>query len=438
MTKVPDPFQPWRPQEQSSDPYEAMLQPWHPPDHELQPRPTSPPPVVMPTPLSAQSVAPKLSLVSQIFLLLTLAWGLVLVLTLIHLGGHHLPRVLPAFIALWLGLFFFLLHRSAKIAMRIGVILFALFLAGGCWILLPTFGGLNWLEAHRRLQQLHHLSTEDRDGFLAGQFARMELMREFSTWERETLAAERDWLQRHLETQLEQANTLKPSEPLKALNLLSQAHDLLERASPSLTDDLLAKLSSARRDALDSLLQSEKRRIHRLVQQGKYGQAQTEAVRLTLEQLPEARALDMEQNLESAVREMRQDALRGHLQVVCESLRRLLQAQDYKGVAEEGQRYDRLLRVLAAPLGMEAEVREKLAGPRRQALEARLEQARQQAHELLKEERYQALGKLGEHTFEDLEEEASAIGVRDALLRFRDSCRVFADLAHKANKKDAP
>jgi hypothetical protein len=150
----------------------------------------------------------------------------------------------------------------------------------------------------------------------------------------------------------------------------------------------------------------------------------------------EGRNLGMEVWITNRFSPIREKALRNRLSRAEKTLNELLTKKDHVAVALRGKELQGALEPEARVLGLAATVRMTLAETRRKALKARLESARQETRALLTKDRYQAVGEVGEKTARELGEEADAVALRAELDRFRDSCRVFADLAKKAKIED--
>jgi hypothetical protein len=80
----------------------------------------------------------------------------------------------------------------------------------------------------------------------------------------------------------------------------------------------------------------------------------------------------------------------------------------------------------------------KLREARREAVNDALKKARAEATKLIKADRFQAAAALSEQLCKDLEADAKAVGVADALTRLRDDCGYYADLARQAGRSDPP
>jgi hypothetical protein len=123
-----------------------------------------------------------------------------------------------------------------------------------------------------------------------------------------------------------------------------------------------------------------------------------------------------------------------------EEARRLLEALLARGVprlvADAGTEAMKDLGDEARVTGVLPQVREPLAAVRRRALYQRLEAARVEGQALLQQDRYHALGRLGERTRRELEDEAREIGQGVQLSKFCDDCAVVSDIARRAKKID--
>jgi hypothetical protein len=92
--------------------------------------------------------------------------------------------------------------------------------------------------------------------------------------------------------------------------------------------------------------------------------------------------------------------------------------------------------VCAGPLKTHAGPANTLRQARREAVGAALKKAGVEAHKLIKGERFQAAARLAEGLYNDFRAEAEAVGLAAALIRFRDECGYFADLARQAGRAD--
>jgi hypothetical protein len=292
------------------------------------------------------------------------------------LGMNHVPRVFLAALAVGLGSAAGLsLARNRRWAVRLGWFGGGLVVAGLVWLFVPTTGGINLWSAYRGLDELRALPPREFTRYVDGGAQREELVREFPTFADDVRAAEREWARRSADEAVREAEGLLAGDPDQASAGLQQAAVLLGWA-------------------------------------GHHAVAQT--------QLQDARRKAVLARLQKAEAEMEADLARGQPGAVAATGRRW--AAELQGEAEACGAWD--------------EVRGRLQDLRRRAVQARLEAARRETAGLLKQDRFQAVAAAGERLWQDMGDEAKAVGMADELQRFRQGCGVFGDLARQAKKPD--
>jgi hypothetical protein len=295
---------------------------------------------------------------------------------LIWLGVNHFPRVVCAALAVWLGSAAGLsLARKKGWLIRLGCIGGGLVVAGLVWLFVPTTGGINLWSAYRELADLQALPTGEFGRYGAGMARREEMVREFPTLEGDVRAAEGEWARRSADEAVREAEGLLEGDPDRASAVLRQAE---------------ARLSAAG---------------HHAVARARLQDVRRKAV---LERLTKAEA------------EMEGQLARGQP----------------GAVAATGRAHAAALGGEAEAVGVQDEVRQRLLELRHRAARARLEAARRETAALLKRDRFQAVAAAGERLWQDMGEEARAVGMADELQQFRQGCGVFGDLARQANKPD--
>jgi hypothetical protein len=150
----------------------------------------------------------------------------------------------------------------------------------------------------------------------------------------------------------------------------------------------------------------------------------------------EAGLLNSRNDVANRLLPLRQQALLARIQQARSTLDELFAKKSYTAVAAQGETLLRTLQTEAAQTGQEQRLRDSLGIVRKKAVQARLEAARQEVQALLKQDRFLAVGEAGEKAYKEMGVEAGNVGLGAELVRFRDSCRVFADLARKANRDD--
>jgi hypothetical protein len=183
-------------------------------------------------------------------------------------------------------------------------------------------------------------------------------------------------------------------------------------------------------------VRAEEQAIAELLAKGQFTAVYQRAEQLMRQSEADAHDLLDTGKLDGRLRQLREKAVRLHIASAEKTLKGLLDGKDLSGVSREGQRLAREIEPHARPLGLHEEMAAALAGIRKKALASRLDQAREETRMLLREDRYQAVGEMGEKTYKELGDEAKAVGLARELTDFRDSCRVFADLAWKAKIQD--
>jgi hypothetical protein len=295
---------------------------------------------------------------------------------LIWLGGNHFPRVVCAALAVGLGSAAVLsLARNKGWFIRLGCFGVGLVVAGLVWLYVPTTGGINLWSAYRELGDLRALPAGDATRYVDSKARRQELVQEFATFRDDVEAAEQEWGRRTAEAAVREAEGLLERDPDQASAGLRQAAALLSRTG------------------------------HHPVAQAQLQDARRQAVLARLKQA--------EAELEGLL-------AGGRLVAVAAAGRR--RAADLQGEAEA--------------TGVQDEVRGRLLDPRRRAVRARLEAARRETAALLKQDRFHAVAAAGERLWQDMGDEAKAVGMADELRRFRQGCGVFGDLARQAKKAD--
>jgi hypothetical protein len=270
--------------------------------------------------------------------------------------------------------------------------------------------------------------------FAATASQRFELMQEFPRWKKEVQQIEQVWIQQTTEEELDRANAKVKTNPGLVLKRLRDIRDTLRMTEHY---QLVSRqLLEARQTAMKAHIASEIEKLSVQVKQGRFARAHDQAVALEADLGGEAGELDQQDELLRRLHRVRVQGVRGHLETARVVLQRHLDRKEFASVTEVGAQTVTDLVPRAEPLGLEAEVREKVNGFRTQALRARLEQARIEAREHLRQDRFQAVGQVGEKAFEQLAGESRLLGMEQAVLAFRDSCRVFADLAKKAKVVD--
>ncbi|MFO0930862.1 MAG: hypothetical protein U0736_28170, partial [Gemmataceae bacterium] len=203
-----------------------------------------------------------------------------------------------------------------------------------------------------------------------------------------------------------------------------------------LEKEVKAAITTLRREALERRITAATHQLEAVLKEGAAEQVANLA-RARMEELkPEAQHLRIVHELEP-LHDVRVKAFTTRLDRARKTLDGLLVKGDHAAVATEGARLWDELADEAAACRREGEAREQLREPRRVALVARLDAARQRVRKLLVADRYQAIGEAGEQVYRELADEAREVGRQAELWRFRDSCRVFADLARRAKVADA-
>jgi hypothetical protein len=409
MANYPDPFEPWRPRS----------------------RPTPAKPSFPLEPFPEVKDVRKNAIQRQPFLIvMTLALLFGGGSFSVHLGGQHFPRVIATIAVGWLGVVLAVVLTSRSKFVRLGIVLAGLAGAVGCWLVVPTSGGINWIEANRRLNELRTIPTGEMSRFTVTHTECRELAQEFPEMSQEIHQLEWDWLHRTTAIELNRAEEECKTDPRAATRRLRE--HLRALAETSYYHEFSTALQNGRRAAFDSILATEETRFADLVGKGNYAAINKEMEILLPELTAEAQSIDCQDRLQAWFLRVGERVMRGHLDSARRTLERLVERKEYSAVEVEGKRLSDHLVQLGTRFDRANEVRQTLDPLRRKALVARLDQAREESRRLLSRDQYEALGELGEKTFRELQAEAQFVGVEKEVTRFRDSCRVLADLARKA------
>jgi hypothetical protein len=200
--------------------------------------------------------------------------------------------------------------------------------------------------------------------------------------------------------------------------------------------DLTGAIRPLREKAYQARLDAMVARLQGLFDKKDFEAVPKAAEEAAKELRPEGQALGQEGSIRTRSAGLREKAFRRRMLLARKTLDELFAKKDYVAVASRGKQLQSTLEGEAGVVGASGDLTKTLAEVRRKALKERLEQARKEALTLLAKDRYQAAGEVGERAVKEMGEEADAVASRAELDRFRDSCRVFADLAKKANIED--
>lgn len=436
MSITPDPFLPWRPTSSSDKASEPSVNPLSPAHPIGQEEPSSPRRDRKEQAISSGVGIRQRYAREQFFVACSVMLIFAVIVLLYVEGGSHVTRGLAAAVCLWLGLLLGLLVLDTlSPARRFLLLAGGVVLAVGCWCLVPTTTGVNLVDAQLRLNELRRLEGDDPDRFFATVAARAEILEAFPSWKGEMDQAERAWVRRHVSAELDRIEREEQEDLPQAMKRLRDLrHQVMQTAH---NDEDRQRIEAVRQEVLKAWLRVEETKLRKLLRKGKYASVYQQVATLVRMLSEEAAELKPEEDLQAQILSVCHDAMCEHVEAARIDLERLLAKKDYAGVAVQGAKYLREVKQGAASLfGNAEEQYDKLRVVRGKALQARLEKAKVDARELLVKDRYQAMGELGEKTFADLAEEARVVGLESDLTRFRDSCRVFADLANKAKIED--
>lgn len=293
-------------------------------------------------------------------------------------GGTHLPRVAIALLAVAAGLTLGIsVARRRSWYVRLGWIAGGLAFAGLAGWFVPTAGGISLWSAYRHVDELNALPAGDVAAFIRGVPDRKEVVAEFPSFAEDIAAAEQAWVRRTVDAAIEDADRQIDIDPAKALKALAQLHQLN------------AELSRTEHFAL------------------------------------------VRGDLEAA----RRRALQGSLRAAREEIEGLMEKKQFDNVARRGAFWADQLDVEAQALGEKNDLPDHLLPKRRQAVEARLESARQKFRELLVKDDHKAIAALGGKLARELGDEAKAVGLADDLNDFCTGCAAIGDLSRQAAKR---
>jgi hypothetical protein len=545
-----NPFEPWRPRNNPDDRRreEEARRMWREPEREPEPewyrQPRAPEPAWTPHRESQGGSAG--------FIWLSIALLVAALITWAVNGGNHVSRVGAAFLAVWLGLLLaWPVGRGWRWYARLGLLAVGLVGAVACWMWVPTTGGVNLWHAQAVLERTRNLPPGDLTAYANGTNERNEVSREFSRMRNDLRNAESVWYGNTVNTELNQAERERGTDPVAALARLKKLdsvltgsehyrqysgriHQARRSAMESRLTQLVADLEALTRKgqfsavtrqakkaqqdlqleaqmlSLDSLLKDRLTAVRQgnlraqieaahtaltqLARAGKHIQVGDDGRRLTADLLPEAVVLGLQNEVDQRLLPLRQDAIRIRIRTARDDLEALVKKGEHEAVPKRAathekelddearslnvsrpgleflpprrtalaRRADKAVKVLegllqkkeyAAVASRGADLMREL-GPearasgapgnwgaglvavRRKAFEARLDQARVEARELLKQDRYQARAKAADRAYANLALEAELVGMTKELLAFRDRCRFDAKLAEQANIED--
>jgi hypothetical protein len=213
--------------------------------------------------------------------------------------------------------------------------------------------------------------------------------------------------------------------------------DLREVARPLHQEQYVQRcILPLRAKALEARLQASADELTALYDRGDLEAVAKQGAVAESELRDEAKELDRGRTIASRLAPIREKALLDRLARARKTLDELFTKKEYVAVATRGKQMQDALEEEAKVVGASKKLRATLAPVRQNGLKARLDAARREALALLAKDRYQAVGDAGEKAFKEMAAEAAAIGCTAELERFRDSCKVFADLAKKAEIED--
>jgi hypothetical protein len=290
-------------------------------------------------------------------------------------GGTHLPRVAIALLAVAAGLTLGIsVARRRSWYVRLGWIAGGLAFAGLAGWFVPTAGGVSLWSAYQHVDELNALPAGDVAAFIRGAPDRKEVVAEFPSFAEDIAAAEQAWVRRSVDAAIEDADRQIDIDPAQALARLHQ---------------LNAELSRTEHYAL------------------------------------------VRGDLEAA----RRRALQASLKAAREEVEGLMEKKQFDDVARRGAFWADQLDAEAEALGEKNDLPDHLLPKRRQAVEARLESARQKFRELLVKDDHKGIAALGGKLARELGDEAKAVGMADDLNDFCTGCAAIGDLARQAAKR---
>jgi hypothetical protein len=293
-------------------------------------------------------------------------------------------------------------------------------------------------EARKQLALIRDLPFRDFDGFLASREVRRQAMWDFPEMQRDFEQAAHTWARESCSLELEDIKEVN-GDDLAAVMIRLRA---LRQVMPQTTygPEAATRILETGQWAFRIRLDQEKAAMVEDIGKGMYRRALERADDVTAALEVDAREVAMRREMAGIFNAFREFALFEYLATATTKLERLLQRKDYAAIADEGDRLWKEIAPFAAPLfhipGTYHMLREPLDRIRKKALAARLDLARAEARELVRKDRYQAVGRTGEKAYNELREEARLVGLEEDLTRFRDSCRAFADQGRKANVAD--
>lgn len=289
-------------------------------------------------------------------------------------GGTHLPRVAIALLAVAAGLTLGIsVARRRSWYVRLVWIAGGLAFAGLAGWFVPTAGGISLWSAYRQVDELNALPAGDVAAFVRGVPERREVVAEFPSFAEDITAAEQAWVRRTVDAAIEDADRQIDLDPAKPLANLHQ---------------LNAELSRTEHYAL------------------------------------------VRGDLEAA----RRRALQASLKAARDEVDGLIEKKQFDDVARRGAFWADQLDAEAQALGEKNDLPDHLLPKRRQAVEARLESARQRFRELLINDDHKAIAALGGKLARELGDEAKGVGLANDLNDFCTGCAAIGDLARQAAK----
>jgi hypothetical protein len=287
-------------------------------------------------------------------------------------GGGHFWRFAACAVALWFGFFTgaSLMYRFGWLS-RVGTVLAGAVVALGCFMFLPTTGGLSWWEARNRVVALETLPAGDLAGFQAGTQGRAEVLREFPAWKRDLTTAEAQWVRRTALSVVAEARDLSRTDARKAMERIEAAERAV--AVTSTAGSFHPDLRDAWDHARDARLREIDDAATALADKSRY----IEAHRLVKAQGTEldghVAARDNAHVVRDRISVVRGKLFDRQLKDAETLLSALLEQKRYKAVQGEGRRLTADLEEVGADLGRKDDGGVRLNGYRRTALNSRID-----------------------------------------------------------------
>ena len=345
-------------------------------------------------------------------------------------GDHFfrfLATLLPVFMGLGLGV---VLAGKKRWRGALGFAAAGLAAAAGVWLFVPTTAGLSFWAARQRVRDLQAEQVETLKGYRAHQKELRELVRQFPSFQPQGEELENKWTEQVTAATLARAEKLLATDPARASEEYRHLVAGLEKERRYA--GVRERIATGRRQALQARLDAGKAECKSLLDREQFDQARVAAAKVKTSLDDEARVVGLSREL-SALAEQVEQAEQDWLKRTADAgIARAIATQ-----ATDPGRASTDLRKLAQTLATRRSyhlVAPRILGARRNALAARLDAAKKECRDLLKQERYQDAAAAAELLVAEFDKEAADVGLLKDLAQVSQAYGFLSDLSRQAGK----